>query len=87
MLWTRYSKIIIFDHMKKLILSFALVLGLATTQTAFAQCSMCTLNAENGAKNGNTQTKGINKGVLYLLAAPFVLAGGVGLVWYKKYKD
>jgi hypothetical protein len=47
---------------------------------------MCTLNAEQGSKNGNTQTKGINDGVLYLLAIPYVLIAGVGIIWYKNYR-
>lgn len=53
---------------------------------ANAQCAMCTANAEMGVKNGNTQTKGLNTGVLYLLAAPFLLAGVVGVVWYTSYR-
>lgn len=54
---------------------------------ANAQCSMCTANAENGIKNGNTQTIGLNKGVLYLLSFPFVLVGGVGTLWYVKFRN
>jgi len=53
---------------------------------ANAQCAMCTANAEMGVKNGNTQTKGLNSGVLYLLAVPFLLAGGVGLLWYTNFR-
>jgi len=51
-----------------------------------AQCSMCTINAEQGVKNGNTQTAGLNTGVLYLLAIPYLLATVVGIIWYKKYR-
>lgn len=53
---------------------------------AKAQCAMCTANAEMGVKNGNTQTKGLNAGVLYLLAIPFLLAGGVGMLWYTSFR-
>ncbi|WP_113663050.1 hypothetical protein [Pedobacter nanyangensis] len=53
---------------------------------AKAQCAMCTANAEMGVKNGNTQTKGLNSGVLYLLAIPFLLAGGVGVIWYTNFR-
>jgi hypothetical protein len=53
---------------------------------ASAQCSMCTLNAENSVKNGNTQGKGLNDGILYLLAAPYLAVAGVGFLWYKKYR-
>ena len=53
---------------------------------AAAQCSMCTLNAENSVKNGNTQGKGLNDGILYLLAAPYLAVACVGFLWYKKYR-
>ncbi len=59
---------------------------LAISPDANAQCSMCTANAEMGVKNGNTQTKGLNSGVLYLLAIPFLLAGGVGVIWYTNFR-
>jgi uncharacterized membrane protein YphA (DoxX/SURF4 family) len=52
----------------------------------FAQCAMCTLNAENSVKNGNTEGNGLNKGILYLLAAPYLAVAGVGYLWYKKYR-
>jgi hypothetical protein len=66
-----------------LIMFFGLALGLVPS--AKAQCAMCSISAEQGSKNGNTQTKGINDGVLFLLAAPFVLIAGVGGLWYFKY--
>lgn len=53
---------------------------------SFAQCSMCTANAENGMKNGNTQTKGINSGVMYLMSFPFLMLGGAALLWYSKFR-
>lgn len=51
-----------------------------------AQCAMCALNAENSVKNGNTQGKGLNNGILYLLAAPYLAVGVVGFIWYRKYR-
>jgi UPF0716 family protein affecting phage T7 exclusion len=67
-----------------LLVIFTLSLGFSVSVQA--QCSMCTINAEQGSKNGNTQTKGINTGVLYLMGAPFLLVAGVGGVWYLKYR-
>lgn len=65
----------------------ALFFSLLTTSAEVqAQCAMCTLNAENSVKNGNTQGKGLNNGILYLLAAPYLAIAGVGYVWYKKYR-
>lgn len=51
-----------------------------------AQCSMCTLNAENSVQNGNTEGRGLNDGILYLLAAPYIAVAAVGFIWYKKYR-
>jgi hypothetical protein len=51
-----------------------------------AQCSMCTLNAENSVQNGNTEGNGLNRGILYLLAAPYIAIAAVGFLWYKKYR-
>ena len=59
--------------------------SLASTKVS-AQCSMCTLNAENSVQNGNTEGNGLNKGILYLLAAPYLAITCVGILWYKKYR-
>jgi len=53
---------------------------------AKAQCSMCSLNAEQGTQHGNTQGVGLNNGILYLLAIPYVLVGAVGILWYRNYR-
>lgn len=47
---------------------------------------MCTLNAENSVQNGNTQGNGLNNGILYLLAMPYLAVALVGFIWYKKYR-
>lgn len=73
--------------MKKALAIFLFfILIVAIQPNAQAQCAMCTVNAEMGVKNGNTQSKGLNSGVLYLLAFPFLLAGGVGVLWYTSYR-
>jgi hypothetical protein len=68
---------------------FALLLFLIMSFTAIeasSQCSMCSLSAENSVQNGNTEGKGLNKGILLLLAAPYIAIAGVGYVWYSKYR-
>lgn len=55
-------------------------------QNANAQCAMCSFNAENSVKNGNTQGAGLNDGILFLLSMPFLALAGIGFVWYKKYR-
>lgn len=74
--------------MKKIaiIFLFILVSSLSVNLTANAQCAMCSISAEQGTKNGNTQGKGLNSGVLYLLTIPYVMLAGVGVLWYKKFR-
>lgn len=62
------------------------VLMFALVPNAQAQCSMCSANAEMSTKNGNTQGNGLNTGILYLLAIPYLLITGVGLLWYVNYR-
>lgn len=72
--------------MKRGLLILFVVFLIFSAGDAMAQCSMCSANAELGAQNGNTHTKGINRAVLYLLSFPFALAGGVGVLWYTKFR-
>lgn len=73
--------------MKKVIVFFiVLSLLFSFNSPVKAQCSMCSVNAEQSVKNGNTQGKGLNNGILYLLAIPYVLITGLGILWYKNYR-
>ena len=47
---------------------------------------MCTISAEQGTKNGNTQGKGLNDGIIYLLVIPYLLIAGIGILWYRNYR-
>lgn len=51
-----------------------------------AQCPMCKIAAESNLKNGGSQGKGLNLGILYMLATPYLLIGGIGLFWWKNRK-
>jgi hypothetical protein len=51
-----------------------------------AQCAMCTTAVESNNKSGASTTKGLNSGIIYLLAAPYLAVVAVGLIWYKKYR-
>jgi hypothetical protein len=68
------------------IILFILASTLAIAPQVKAQCSMCTISAEQGTKNGNTQGKGLNSGIIYLLVIPYLLIGGIGILWYKNYR-
>ncbi|MNJ91579.1 hypothetical protein D3C87_92310 [compost metagenome] len=65
---------------------FIVLSAIAVSNTANAQCAMCSVNAEQSVKNGNTQGNGLNTGILYLLAIPYVLLTGIGVLWYVKFR-
>ncbi len=58
----------------------------ALTFKANAQCAMCSATVETNNSNGNTQANGLNNGIMYLLAAPYLAVLAGGLIWYKKYR-
>ncbi|GAB2985199.1 hypothetical protein GCM10027049_24620 [Mucilaginibacter puniceus] len=72
--------------LKFVIILFVVSLLAGSVQTISAQCAMCTVSVESNAKSGSTTTKGLNNGIMYLLAAPYLAIGVVGFVWYKKYR-
>ena len=51
-----------------------------------AQCAACKQSAETSLKEGNTDAKGLNLGIMYLLIVPYVLVGGIGYYWYVNHK-
>jgi hypothetical protein len=51
-----------------------------------AQCAMCAATVQSSNKSGNKTTNGLNNGILYLLAAPYIAVAAVGFIWYKKYR-
>lgn len=51
-----------------------------------AQCAQCSAVVESNSKSGAMTTKGLNKGILFLLVAPYLAVGAVGYLWYKKYR-
>jgi len=56
-----------------------------------AQCPMCKTALESNNKQKSTTEKkfgrGINNGILYLLAMPYIAVGAVGYVWWKRQKS
>jgi len=51
-----------------------------------AQCAMCTATVESNSASGNKATNGLNNGIMFLLAAPYLAAALGGYIWYKKYR-
>ena len=74
--------------MKKYLRIIGLVFMLSITYTTAvdAQCPMCRMSAETNLENGGTAGKGLNKGILYMLTAPYLLVGLIGYTFYKNKK-
>ena len=71
----------------KLLLRFGFVVTLAFAASAVvAQCPMCKISAETNLENGGTAGRGLNKGILYLFATPYLIIGGIGYMWYRNRK-
>lgn len=68
--------------MKKcvLILSIIIFSSLAFVQPSSAQCSICTKTAQ---QLGEKPAKGLNAGITYLAAAPFIIVGFIYYRWKK----
>lgn len=64
----------------------ALLLVFLSPQLSKAQCAMCAANAETSHNSGNTKADGLNTGIMVLLAAPYLAAGVVGYIWYKRFR-
>lgn len=67
--------------MKKTII--LLVLIFLVSIPVEAQCAMCRAVLEN--EEGQGAAKGINDGIVYLMAVPYVLVFGLGFFIYRKY--
>ena len=74
--------------MKRILLSLIFILTLAVSFhfSSYAQCALCKSSAESSLKEGDTQAKGLNMGIMYLLVMPYLLVGGIGYYWYINHK-
>lgn len=72
--------------MKKIvcILTLVILLSAGLSLSAPAQCSICTKTAQ---QMGEKPAKGMNGGILYLAAMPFLIVGFVGYKFWKERKE
>lgn len=52
-----------------------------------AQCAMCKAIAESSQQGGSSIADGLNSGILYLMAFPYILMGAVGYAIYRHKKS
>jgi hypothetical protein len=72
-------------HITFLFLAF--LFALAPVASVRAQCPMCRATAESNLANGGSEGKGLNKGILYMLATPYLVVGLIGYLWWRNRRD
>ncbi|WP_010518458.1 hypothetical protein [Croceivirga radicis] len=68
-----------------LILLLIAVFWVVIPETANAQCAMCRAALESEADN--SRAEGINNGIVYLMAIPYILVGGLFYFIYRKMRS
>jgi len=69
---------------KEIVFTVFLLLALCfISSDIFAQCAMCKASAESSLESGSSAAAGINKGVLYLFLAPYLVGGTIAFFWWK----
>lgn len=71
---------------KKVISGLAVMVLIFLNQAAmYAQCSMCKATAESDLNNGGASiARGLNTGILYLMAIPYIILGLGAYFFFKK---
>ena len=63
---------------------FFLIVLLLTDVLMYAQCSICSKTA---SQLGEEAGRGLNGGILYLAAAPFLILSYIGYKWWRNNQD
>jgi len=70
-----------------LLIAFAIVCLIAVTSVdVAAQCAMCKATVTENVISGKGKGQGLNSGILYLMAFPYIIASVIGFFWYRAYK-
>lgn len=64
---------------------FIVCVLLLTPVVTHAQCAMCRAVLENG--EDTSAAEGVNNGILFLMAMPYLLVGFIGFLIYKKFRN
>ncbi|MBK6546359.1 MAG: hypothetical protein IPO78_07150 [Saprospiraceae bacterium] len=71
---------------KIIIILFLAFVILFFNDALFAQCPMCKMAAETNLKSGGSAGKGLNTGILYLLAMPYLIVFTLIVLWRRNKK-
>lgn len=73
-------------EMKNKILLFITLTILLVSLDISAQCAMCKAVVETNLETGDTKGVGLNNGILYLMAIPYIAALVFGIIYYLQNK-
>ena len=62
------------------------LLFILLTTDANAQCAMCKAIVESNLENGDTVGTGLNDGILYLMAMPYISLALIAFFWIRHNK-
>lgn len=68
-------------------LFFTILFGLFFKVNLNAQCAMCKAVVEANLKNGGTAGAGLNEGILYLMAMPYIAVIFFGIFYFLQKRD
>lgn len=72
---------------KKTIILFAVLFCIVVlSQDLLAQCAMCKATVNENVITGKGKGQGLNTGILYLMAFPYIIGSVIAFFWYKAYK-
>ncbi len=74
------------NWLRKILPLFLAFFALCVLENAIGQCVMCKAVAEDSADDGGLGA-GLNRGILYLMAIPYILLSALFFVIYKKRKS
>lgn len=63
-----------------------IIAAVAIPEITEAQCAMCKAVAESDLDGGGKAALGLNSGILYLMAFPYLLIATIGFFWYRHNK-
>ena len=72
--------------MKNNIILFIIIAVLFITIDVNAQCAMCKAVVETNLETGDTKGMGLNNGILYLMAIPYIAAIVFAILYYNQNK-
>jgi uncharacterized membrane protein len=67
-------------------LTIIVIFIVSAAESTFAQCPMCRASAEASIKEGSSVALGLNDGILYLLAMPYLVVATLAYLWYRNYR-